>query len=121
MKKENNIIAVDFSGTLIKSFVAEEANILRYKILGIPLPSKSKHKKMHATKSHYEVIRKKLEEMSGIKDNMKFKYTENKGEQIEINGKENKTMILTDLFKYTIYLIANKYKEKILIKILFML
>ena len=110
---KDKIIAVDFGGTLVLPFVPEEANIERFKILGISKPEEAEHKKMHATKSHYDLLRDKFEKDFGVKDNMEILYTENKGKQIKLNGKEIKTSMLTDLFRICMYKVANKYKLKI--------
>ena len=44
------IVVVDFSGTLLKPFVAEKANLKRFELLGIPKPTEQEHKKQHSTK-----------------------------------------------------------------------
>jgi len=110
---KDKIIAVDFGGTLVLPFVPEEATIERFKMLGLPLPGEEEHKKMHATKSHYNMLRDKFEKDQGIKDDMEFLYTENKGKQIKLSGKEVKTAMFTDLFRICMYKVANKHKLKI--------
>ncbi|MEM4245428.1 MAG: hypothetical protein QXR60_04470, partial [Candidatus Nanoarchaeia archaeon] len=67
------IVVVDFSGTLVKPFVAEEANLKRYEILGIPKPSKQIHKKYLGTKEHYGIIKEYIEKKFGVSDSMKIK------------------------------------------------
>ncbi|MDD5650502.1 MAG: hypothetical protein PHF86_08820 [Candidatus Nanoarchaeia archaeon] len=57
---ENKIVVVDFSGTLIKPFVVEEANLLRYKFLGLKAPSEKEHKKLHGTKGYYDILKKQI-------------------------------------------------------------
>jgi phosphoglycolate phosphatase-like HAD superfamily hydrolase len=109
----NKIIAVDFGGTLVLPFVPEKANLERFKILGIKIPTQKVHKKMHATKSHYDVLRTKFDKEFGVKDKMQMLYTENRGKQIKLNGKEIKTAMLTDLFRICMYKVANNYKLKI--------
>jgi phosphoglycolate phosphatase-like HAD superfamily hydrolase len=111
--KQKKIIVVDFSGTLVKGFLVEKANLLRYKILDIPAPNDKKHKKMHATKSHYNDIKTHLEKVCGIKKNMTIKYNEIKGKQITLTGEEIETTLFTDMFKYCMYHTANLYGQKI--------
>jgi phosphoglycolate phosphatase-like HAD superfamily hydrolase len=107
------IIVVDYSGTLIKSFVAEEANLKRYEILGIEKPDSEIHKQLHATKQHYDIIKEHIEKDMGITSNMKIRFMQNYGNDIELTGKDVQTMIMTDLFRDAMYIIANQYKEKI--------
>ena len=92
----NKIIVIDFSGTLIMPEVAEEANLLRYILLGIPEPTKEEHKRLHASKKHYDIIKEYISKNLGINDEMKVKYVNNYGKRIELNGKDVKTMIMTD-------------------------
>ncbi|MDD5133003.1 MAG: HAD hydrolase-like protein [Candidatus Nanoarchaeia archaeon] len=108
--KENKIVVVDFSGTLIKPFVAEEANLIRYRILGIPTPSKEEHAKLHGTKGHYDIIKEHISKIYGIKEDMNFKYVQNYGSEIDLSGKDIKTMIMTDLFRICMYEVAAKHK-----------
>jgi phosphoglycolate phosphatase-like HAD superfamily hydrolase len=110
---KDKIIAIDFSGTLIKPFVAEQANLKRYEILGIPKPSEKQHKKLHATKEHYNIIREYISERFGIKDDMKIGYIQNYSDEIILSGGDIKTIIMTDLFRNGMYLVANKYGNKI--------
>jgi phosphoglycolate phosphatase-like HAD superfamily hydrolase len=107
------IIVIDFSGTLIKSFVVEEANLKRYEILGIPKPSKEEHRKLHSTKEHYNIIRKYIAEAYGINDEMKIVFVQNHGGEIELSGRDVKTMIMTDLFRNAMYLVAKEHGKKI--------
>ena len=109
----NKIIVVDFSGTLIKPFVAEKANLKRYSILGIPKPSKSAHKRMHGSKKHYDVIKERISKDYGITDGMKISYIQNFGKEIMLSGKDVKTIIMTDLFRDAMYSVAKKYSGKI--------
>ncbi|MFW6383755.1 MAG: HAD family hydrolase [Nanoarchaeota archaeon] len=105
-------IVVDFSGTLIKPFVVEEANLKRYEILNIEKPGKEEHKKLHATKKHYDVIREKISSW-GIEDNMEIYYVQNYGDEVKLSGKDLKTIIMTDLFRDCMYRVANEYGQKI--------
>jgi phosphoglycolate phosphatase-like HAD superfamily hydrolase len=107
------IFAVDFGGTLIKPEVIERANIIRYKLLGIPLPTEEDHKKLHATKGHYSIIKEHIGKMFGIDSHMKIAYVNNYGNQIELSGKSVKTMIMTDLFRNAMYFVANELKKDI--------
>ena len=110
---KNKIIVVDFSGTLIKPFVAEEANLKRYDLLGIKKPSDEEHKRMHGTKEHYDIIKQYIETEFGITNEMKIKFMQNYGKEIELNGKDVKTMIMTDLFRNSMYLVAKENGLKI--------
>lgn len=110
---KNKIVVVDFSGTLIKPFVAEEANLKRYKILGIPKPSETEHKKLHGTKKHYNLIKEYIAEEYGLSDDMKIDFVHNYGGEIKLSGKEVKTIIMTDLFRDCMYLVAAENKQKI--------
>jgi phosphoglycolate phosphatase-like HAD superfamily hydrolase len=108
-----NIVVVDFSGTLIKPFVAEEANLKRFDFLRIPRPSAEEHKQQHATKAHYSVIKEHIATTFGITDEMKITMQQNHGRELVLSGKEVKTMIMTDLFRDCMYSIAADYKEAI--------
>ncbi len=107
------IVVIDFSGTLIKPFVAEEANLKRYEILGISIPSKEEHQRMHGTKEHYDIIRKHISEDYGITDDMKVGFVQNYDDEIMLSGKDIKTMIMTDLFRNAMYLVAKKHGKMI--------
>lgn len=109
----DKIVVVDFSGTLIKSFVAEEANLKRYEILGIPTPSKAEHKKLHGTKQHYDIIKEHIAEKYGISDDMKIFFIQNYDGEVELSGKDVKTIIMTDLFRDCMYLVASENKQRI--------
>ena len=109
----DNIVVVDFSGTLINSFVAEKANLKRYVMLGIPAPSESEHKKLHGTKKHYDIIKKHIAETYGISDAMRIGFIQNYGGELELSGKDVKTIIMTDLFRDCMYLVASEHGQKI--------
>jgi len=110
---KDKIVIVDFSGTLVKSFVAEEANLKRYDILGILRPSENDLKRLHGSKEHYNIIKQHISETYGIKDNMKIDFIQNYGNEIQLSGKDAKTMIMTDLFRDCMYLIAAEKGQKI--------
>ena len=109
----DKIVVVDFSGTLIKSFVAEQANFKRYDILGIPKPSEKEHKQLHGTKKHYDVIKQHISDKFGISDDMKIGFIHNYNGEIELSGKDVKTIIMTDLFRDCMYLVASENGQKI--------
>ncbi|MEM4245649.1 MAG: HAD hydrolase-like protein, partial [Candidatus Nanoarchaeia archaeon] len=44
---------------------------------------------------------------------MKIKFIQNYGEEIELSGKDVKTMIMTDLFRNGMYFVASKYGKNI--------
>lgn len=113
MPRKNRIVSVDFSGTLVKPFVAEEANLKRYDVLGIPKPSKSVQKRQLGTKEHYNIIREYIEKKFGVSDNLKVCFIQNYGEEIEMSGKDVKTMIMTDLFRNGMYFVAAKYGKSV--------
>jgi len=107
------IVVIDFSGTLIKPFVVEEANLKRYAILGIPKPSVEEHRRLHSTKEHYDIIRKHIAEAYGIGDDMKISFMQNRGGEVELSGRDVKTMIMTDLFRNAMYLVAKEHGKRI--------
>lgn len=106
MEEEKRIIAVDFSGTLIRPFVAEEANKRRYDILGIQKPDEKEHKRQHGDKSHYDIIKQHISDSYGISKNMSVSYRQNQGNLIYLSGKDVTTMIMTDLFRNAMYAVA---------------
>jgi len=109
----DKIVVVDFSGTLIKSFVAEQANLKRYDILGIPKPSEEEHKQLHGTKKHYDIIKQHISDKFGISDDMKIGFVHNYNGEIELSGKDVKTIIMTDLFRDCMYLVASENGQNI--------
>jgi len=102
----DKIAVFDFSGTLTLPFVAEEAHFLRCDMIGLQRPSPEEHKKQHGTKAHYDIIKNHLAQKFGIADDMKFRYVQNYGKEIELSGKDVKTVIMTDLFRDANYRIA---------------
>jgi phosphoglycolate phosphatase-like HAD superfamily hydrolase len=107
------MVVIDFSGTLIKPFVVEEANLKRYEILGIPKPSIEEHRRLHSTKEHYDIIRNYIAESYGISDGMNIGFVQNHNGEIELSGRDVKTMIMTDLFRNAMYLVAKEHQKKI--------
>jgi len=110
---KDKIIVIDFSGTLIKPFVAEEANLKRYNLLGIPRPNSVEHKKLHGTKKHYDIIKQHISKKFGISDDMKIGFIQIYNGEIELSGKDVKTIIMTDLFRDYMYLVASENEQKI--------
>lgn len=104
----DKIVVIDFSGTLIKPFVAEEANLKRYSILGIPKPSEEEHKKLHGTKEHYNILKEHIARNYGLEDDTKISYIQNYGKEIELSGSDVKTIIMTDLFRIAMYEVAKQ-------------
>lgn len=111
----DRIVVVNFSGTLIKPYVAEEANLKRYDILGIPWPSEKEHKRLHGTKEHYDTIKEYIFKKFGVEDWMKIMQIQNYGKEIELSGKDVKTMIMTDLFRNAMYLVAKEHGRDIFV------
>ncbi len=109
----DKIVAIDFSGTLVKSFLAEKANLKRYEILGLEKPSKEEHKKLHGTKKHYDIIKQQLTENYGLDSNAKIKYLQNYGNEIELSGDDVNTIIMTDLFRIGMYSVAREHSKEI--------
>ncbi|MFP4424567.1 MAG: HAD family hydrolase [Candidatus Woesearchaeota archaeon] len=103
------MIVVDFSGTLIDASVVEEANLMRYSLLGLDATNEEEHKKLHATKGHYDIIKYRIATDYGITDDMCIDYVQNFGEEITLSGKDVKTMMMTDLFRNAMYLVAKKH------------
>lgn len=91
MKK---IIAFDFSGTLLKRTIAEQASKRRFKHLGKTV-NKAYLRKACATDEHYKLLKKILSKKTGIKNNKKL------------------TTMMTDLFKKYMLQIAREKKDKI--------
>ncbi len=110
---KNKIVAIDFSGTLIKSFVAEQSNLKRYSTFGIPKPSEKEHKKLHGTKKHYDIIKEYISKEFGMKDDMKIPTIQDYGKEIVYSGSDVKTKIMTDSFRNGMYFIANRYGKNI--------
>jgi len=102
----DRIVVVDFSATLTQPWLAEQANERRCKILGIETPDEEEHKKQHGTKSHYGILKGHIGKRYGLEDDMKVKYVQNYGNDIELSGKDMKTVIMTELFKFTNFEIA---------------
>ncbi len=102
----DKIVVVDFSGTLTLPFVAEEAHLIRCDMIGLKRPAPEEHKRQHGTKAHYDIIKEHLAKKMGVSDGMKFKYVQNYGKEIELSGRDVKTIIMTDLFRDANYLIA---------------
>lgn len=107
------IVVIDFSGTLIKPFVAEEANKKRYEILGIPLSTEEEQKKSHSDKSHYGTIKEFVATTFGVEDDMQISAVQSYGGEIVLSGKDIKTNIMTDLFRNCMYGVANRHKKGI--------
>ena len=104
---------VDFSGTLVKPFVAEEANLNRYKSLCLAPPSEQDRKRHHGTKEHYDPLRARIGEMYGIRSDMTFRFLQTHGFEIELTGTEYETMIMTDRFRDEAFKIAKERGLKI--------
>lgn len=103
------VIVVDFSGTLIKPFVAEKANQIRYKRLGIQLPSLTQQKRDHATKHHYDVLKAFIAKKFGITDLMKIILLQRDGKELLLSGKDVTTLIMTDMFRDCMYEVAQRH------------
>ena len=101
----DKIIVINYSGTLVKASLAEQANMKRYEILGLEKPSEEEHKEHHATKAHYDIIKEELNKLK-IPEDAKITYAQNHGEDITLTGKEIKTSIMTDLFRLCTFQIA---------------
>lgn len=100
------IVVVDFSGTLTQPWLAEQANERRCAILGIEAPDEAEHKKQHGTKAHYDILKEYIGKRYGLADDMSVKYVQNYGGEIELSGKDMKTVVMTELFKFTNFEIA---------------
>lgn len=109
----NNIIVLDFAGTLIKAKIIQEANKFRVRVLKRALPSKKEHANPEKL---YKTNREFVEKLSGLKKNSKIKYRENDLDFIELRGEEVQNQIATNLFQMGMYMVAKKYKKKIMQK-----
>lgn len=107
----NKIVVVDFSGTLIKREIIEEANKLRSKILQRSLPSRKEHAKSNKL---YKINREFVEKLTGITKKMKIAYRKNDGWFMELTGEQVQNQISTNLFQLGMYIVAKKYKKKIM-------
>ncbi len=108
MVQNKGIVVVDFSGTLVKPFVAEEANLNRYKVLGLTPPSEQDRKRHHGTKEHYDPLRARIGEIYGIRSDLMFRFLQSHGFEIELNGTEYETMMMTDRFRDEAFKIAKE-------------
>lgn len=106
----NKIVVVDFSGTLVKASVIEEANEFRSKVLQRSLPSKKEHAKPEEL---YKVNREFVEKLTGLKKKMNIFYRENDDDFITLKGENYQNQISTDLFRIGMYGVAKKYRMKI--------
>ncbi|MAG19865.1 hypothetical protein CL618_00335 [archaeon] len=101
------IIAIDFSGTLIKPEIAELASKKRFQILQTEIPKNLKQ--MLADNKHYDLNKEQISRLTNIKKNMKIKYNTNSKQQVELTGEQILTQIMTNLFQFAMYQVA---KEK---------
>ncbi len=110
-KLMENIILVDFAGTLIKAEIIEEANILRSQVLKKVLPSKQEHANPETL---YKANREFVEKVTGITKGMKIECTQNDLTKITIPGEAYQNQMATNLFQLGMYLAAKKYKKDII-------
>jgi len=108
---KNKIIVLDFAGTLIKREIIEEANELRSKILQRSLPSRKEHANPEKL---YKVNREFVNKLTGIEDKFIINYRENDGRFMKLTGEQMQNQIATNLFQLGMYIIAHKYKSKII-------
>lgn len=107
---KNKIVVLDFAGTLVKRGIIEEANKLRSKILKKALPSRKEHADPEKL---YKNNREFVEKLTGIKKKMFIRYKENDGDFIDLNGEQVQNQISTNLFQLGMYIVTEKYKQKI--------
>jgi len=100
------IIAIDFSGTLIRPEIAEKASKKRFQILQTEIPKNLK--KMLADNKHYELNKEQISKLTNIKKDMKIKYNTNSKQQIELTGEQILTQIMTNLFQFAMYQVAKE-------------
>ncbi len=106
----DKIVVVDFSGTLIKSEVIEEANEFRSKVLQRSLPTKEEHAKSDEL---YKVNREFVEKLTGLTKEKVIFYRENNLEFMRIPAEQYNNQISTNLFQIGMYGIAKKHGLKI--------
>jgi phosphoglycolate phosphatase-like HAD superfamily hydrolase len=107
---KENIILIDFAGTLIKAEMIEEANVFRANVLQRSLPTKDEHAN---SEKLYEVNREFVEKLTGLKSDTKIKYRKNDLDFMELTGKEVQNQISTNLFQIGMYMVAKKYGKSI--------
>jgi phosphoglycolate phosphatase-like HAD superfamily hydrolase len=106
----NKIIVFDYTGTLMKAKLVEEANKFRAKVLKRSLPTKKEH--AHPEKL-YKINNQFVEKLTGLTKNMKVKYRKNDLEYMEIKGSIYQNQISTNLFQIGMYMVAKKYKKRL--------
>lgn len=111
MKNKNFL--VDFTGTLIKAEIVEQANELRSKILQRSLPTKEEHGKPQEL---YKINREFVEKLTGLKKNINVAYRENDLDFIVLTGEQVQNQISTNLFQIGMYMIAKRYGKNIVQK-----
>ncbi len=104
-------IAFDFSGTLIKTEIIEEANKLRADILQRALPTKEEH--AHS-ENLYKINREFVEKLTGL--NSSIKYRGNNLEESELSKEEAQNQISTTLFQMGMYMAAKKHQKDIFVE-----
>ena len=105
------IIVIDFAGTLVKKEVIEEANNLRSEILERSVPSKEEHADPEKL---YKINREYVENLTGLKEDMKIHYRKNDLGFMELTGEQVKNQISSNLFQIGMYMAAKEEGPNIL-------
>lgn len=106
IKMGEQIVLVDFAGTLIKSEIIEEANEFRSNVLERSLPKLEEHSN---PKKLYENNREFVEKLTGITSDMKILYLDNGLDLVKIKGESYQNQISTNLFQIGMFMVAKKY------------
>jgi phosphoglycolate phosphatase-like HAD superfamily hydrolase len=104
----NPIIVFDYSGTLIKEDVVEEAGKLRFKLLARIIPKD--FYKMLATDEHYDLNKDAISRLTGFKKEFSVHYNANSKEDMVLSGNDALTQMMTNIFQLCMYTVANKRK-----------
>tara|TARA_Y100000310_G_scaffold312904_1_gene360705 strand:- start:991 stop:1686 length:696 start_codon:yes stop_codon:yes gene_type:complete len=106
----DEIVMVDFAGTLIKAEMIEEANEFRAKVLEKSLPTKEQHAD---PEQFYKVNRDFVEKLTGLSSTSNLNYRKNDLSFMQLTGEQVHNQISTNLFQIGMYMVANKYKTNI--------
>jgi len=107
---KDQIVVLDFAGTLVKAAIIEEANVFRAKVLQKSLPTKKEHSD---PEKFYKINREFVEKLTGLKANSRIRYRENNLDFMELSGIQVQNQISTNLFQIGMFMIAKKYRNKI--------
>ena len=108
---DENIVVIDFAGTLIKAEIIEEANELRTDILKRGVPSKTEHADPEL---FYRANREFVEKLTGVSADMMLRYRKNDLDFMDLSGEQVQNQIATNLFQIGMYMAAKKHGNSII-------